>query len=410
MSAGILVVGASQAGVQVAASLRELGYKDPVTLVGAEPVPPYQRPPLSKGFLDGWTSAEELALRAVDFYSKHDIDLRLGERVTGISMATGKANTDRGDVIRFDRIALTTGARPRRLETPGADLDGVAYLRSIGDAAAIAGRLRLARSVVVIGGGFIGLEAAAAARGLGKEVTVIEAAPRLIGRAVAPVVSSAYLRAHERRGVVVHLSQSVSALEGAHRVVTGVRLRNGRLLAADLVLVGIGVTPRMELARQMGVECRSGVVVDRYARTSDCRVVAAGDVTVMPHPLRGVGDVRLESVQNAVDQAKIAAGSLVDRDEPYTAAPWFWSDQYDLKLQIAGLSTGYDRVVVRGAPESERFSALYYRDGHLIACDSVNRPADFVAVRKALANGENLPASLAADEAIVLKTLLAATG
>lgn len=411
---GTLIVGASQAGVQIAASLRDFGDAAPITLVGAEAHPPYQRPPLSKAFLSGTTELPALAFRNAGFYADREITVGLGERVVRLVLEAGAsgaglAETDRGRSLDFDRLALTVGARPRRLNIPGSDLDGVRYLRDAEDAGHLREHLGRAERVVVVGGGFIGLEAAAVARSLGRAVTVVEAADRLLGRAVAPVVSEFYRRAHERRGTVVVLGAGVQALAGSGGHVCAVVLADGTSLPADLVLVGVGVVPRTELAEQAGLDCDGGIVVDRYARTSAPGVVAAGDCTVMPDPLTGLGRVRLESVQNAVAQAKVAAGSLLGRSDPHAAVPWFWSDQFDLTLQIAGLSTGYDEVVLRGDPEVERFSVLYYRAGALLAVDAVNATADYLTVRKALGRGETVPADAAADTAAALKYLVVPT-
>jgi 3-phenylpropionate/trans-cinnamate dioxygenase ferredoxin reductase subunit len=409
--AGTLVVGASQAGLQVAASLRELGDTAPVTLVGAEVHPPYQRPPLSKEFLTGTSSREALDFRTPGFYADAAIDLVLGERVTSLTPpgdGPGVAVTGSGRELPFDRLALTVGARPRRLTVPGADLDGISYLRDVDDAQQLQSRLAAATHVVVVGGGFIGLEAAAVARAQGKSVTVVEAADRLIARAVASVVSDFYLRAHERRGSTVLLSTCVDGFRGEAGAVRAVLLADGRELPADLVVVGVGVVPRTELAEQLGLECDGGIVVDACARTSAPSVVAAGDCTVLPHPLTGVGRVRLESVQSAVAQAGIAAASLLGLPVETRSVPWFWSYQRDLRLQIAGLSTGYDQYVVRGEPEDEKFSVLYYRQGELLAVDAVNNPIDYMVVRKALTAGASIPAEAAADASRSLKSMLAA--
>ncbi|MGW7665960.1 NAD(P)/FAD-dependent oxidoreductase [Streptomyces sp. NPDC054775] len=412
MSGGTLIVGASQAGLQLAASLRQLGDTEPITLVGEEIHPPYQRPPLSKEFLTGQTDLESLTLRTPSYYTDAGINLVPGERVTEVDLSpsgrpgSGTARTPSGRVFSFDRLALTVGAGPRRLAVPGADLDGIRYLRDRDDAAHLRQRLTTAPRVVVVGGGFIGLEAAAVARGFGKDVTVVEAADRLISRAVAPVVSEFYRRAHVRRGTRVLLSAAVAGFDGERGRVTGVRLADGTRLPADLVLIGVGVLPRTELAERLGLECDRGIVVDGGARTSDPHVVAAGDCTVQPHPMTGLGRVRLESVQNAVAQAATAAATLLGTPAPQRAVPWFWSYQGDLKLQIAGLSGGYDQHVVRGDPDSERFSVLYYRQDELLAIDAVNSPADYMAVRKALTQGTTIAASVAGDSGTPLKALL----
>ena len=409
--AGTLVVGASQAGVQLAASLRQLGESAPITLVGAEPHPPYQRPPLSKEFLAGSAGPESLAFRTPAYYAENGIELVCGQRVVDIDLPSagrpGLARTATGRELPFARLALTVGARPRRLHVPGADLDGVLYLRNLDDAVQLRRRLADASRVAVVGGGFIGLEAAATARAHGKRVTVVEAADRLVGRSVAPVVSEFLRQAHQRRGTTVLVSTEVVAFHGTADRVEAVRLADGRELPADLVLVGVGAVPRTELAEQIGLECDGGILVDAAARTSDPSVVAAGDCTVLPHPMTGVGRVRLESVPSAVAQAGVAAATLLGRPAATRSVPWFWSNQGDLRLQIAGLSTGYDRYDVRGEPDSEQFAVLYYRDGELLAVDAVNAPADYLVVRKALAQGKNLPADKVADAGIPLKSLLA---
>jgi 3-phenylpropionate/trans-cinnamate dioxygenase ferredoxin reductase component len=409
MTAGTLIVGASQAGLQLAVSLRQFGDTSPIALVGEEPLAPYQRPPLSKEFLSGQAEVDSLAFRAPSFYADNDIGLICGDRVTAVRRTdggAGVATTESGREIPFNRLALTTGAGPRRLAIPGADLDGVCYLRDHDDAAGLRGRLATASHAVVVGGGFIGLESASVARAAGLSVTVVEAAERLLGRAVAPVVSGFYAQAHERRGTRVLLSTGVTSFAGENGRVTGVVLADGTTLPADLVLVGIGAVPRTELAEQLGLLCEGGIVVDSRARTSDPAVVAAGDCTVQPHPMTGEGRLRIESVQNAVAQAQTAAATLLGRDDATRAVPWFWSFQGDLKLQIAGLSTGHDAYLVRGSLEDEQFSVLYYRQDRLIAVDAVNRPADYMAVRKALGQGATIPRDAAADPATALKSLI----
>jgi 3-phenylpropionate/trans-cinnamate dioxygenase ferredoxin reductase component len=412
VTAGVLVVGASHAGVQVAVSLRECGYDGPVTLVGAEAHLPYHRPALSKAYLAAPDGAAPAELRTPAFYAERRIDVVRAERVVRVGLSpsgppgSGTALTDRGRALAFDRLALTVGARPRRLDVPGTDLDGVCYLRALDDAARLRSCLAAARDVVVVGGGFVGLEVAAVARSRGRNVTIVEAAQRLLSRSVAPVVSEFYRRAHARRGTEVRLGAAVAGFHGRHGRVTGVGLTDGSVLPADLVVVGVGVVPRTELAEQLGLACDGGIVVDGYARTSDTSVVAAGDCTVLPDPLTGRGPVRLESMPNAVSQARVAAATLAGRPRRYADVPWFWSDQYDLTLQIAGLADGHDQAVVRGDPDSERFSVLYYRGGDLLAVTAVNATADYMAVRRALAAGVPLPADRAAVADTPLKELL----
>ena len=403
------MVGASQAGLQLAVSLRALGDTAPILLVGAEAHAPYERPPLSKEYLSGTAGPDGLALRTPAFYADQGIELVRGERVAHLVRpdgAAGTAVTTSGRRLRFDRLALTVGARTRTLVVPGADLAGVCSLRDLDDADRLRSALAGASQVVVVGGGFIGLEAAAVARSRGAAVTVVEAADRLMARAVAPLVSEFYRQAHERRGTAVLLSVGVAGVHGSEGRVTGVLLTDGRLLPADLVIVGIGVVPRTELAEQLGLSCDGGIVVDAFARTSDPSVVAAGDCTVQPHPLTGEGRIRLESVQNAIAQGSVAAATLLGRPQASTAVPWFWSNQGDLRLQTAGLATGYDSYVVRGEPDTEHFSVLYYRGDELLAVDAVNQPADYLVVRKALTHGVNLPADLVGEAATPLKALL----
>ncbi len=411
--AGTLIIGNCQAGVQVASTLRELGDTEPIVLVGEEPHAPYQRPPLSKAFLKGEVTADSLTFRTHDFYRDHTIELVTRERIVAVTRTVtgGEAVAESGRRFPFSRLALTTGATPRRIPFEGSELEGVSYLRDASEAAILEQRLRTARNVVVVGGGFIGLEVAAGARASGKNVTVLEAAPRLVGRAVSEQTSAFYLQAHRRRGITVVLNAQVVRFVGKHDTVTGVELSDGTVLPAEVVLIGVGVLPRIELAEQLGLEVDNGIVVDSRALASDGVTVAAGDCANMPNPSItswGVGRLRLESVQNAVEQAKVAAATLLGMDAEYKTVPWFWSDQADLKLQIAGLSGGHDQVVLRGDPDTEKFSVLYYRGGDIIAADCVNSPLDFIAVRNALHTGLAIPAAVATDTSIPLKKLVSA--
>lgn len=405
--AGVLVIGGGQAASQVAVSLREFGYECPVRIVGEEFHSPYQRPPLSKAFLAGKADASTLAFRSDDYYRRHDIDLHLGQRIDDVELDArgtgGVARSADGNEHRFSRLVLAVGAEPRQLDVPGSDLGGIVYLRDLADADVLKSRIERSRDVVVVGGGFIGLEAAAVARARGCTVTVVEYGERLMARAVAPVVSEFYRAAHERRGTSVLLSAEVCGFSSEYGDVCAVLLADGHELAADLVVVGVGVTPRLELAKRLGLTCVGGIVVDEHARTSHPAVLAAGDCTVTSHPRSSGGPVRLESVQNAVDQAKCVAATIVGLDEPYATVPWFWSDQDTLKLQIAGLSAGFDKTVMRGDPEHEKFALFYYRDGKLIAVDAVNSPREFMAVKRALSEDRNITPDEAADAANPLK-------
>jgi 3-phenylpropionate/trans-cinnamate dioxygenase ferredoxin reductase component len=411
MDAGTLIIGACQTGVQLAASLRELGDASPIVLVGEEPHAPYQRPPLSKELHHGSVDVAALSFRTADWYQRQDISLVTGERIVGLERNNdgGVATSAGGRTFRFSRLALATGAAVRRLPLEGAELDGVHYLRDAADAGRLAADLAAARDVVVIGGGFIGLEVAASARAAGKRVTVLEAAPRLVGRAVAEETSEYFRAAHQRRGTNVVLEAQISRLAGTGGTVAGVELADGTQVSADVVLIGVGVVPCTELAELLGLAAENGILVDEHGLCSDGLTVAAGDCANLPNPyVRGNGGrVRMESVPHAMEHAKTAAATLLGRREPYRMLPWFWSDQADIKLQIAGLSAGFDQTVLRGDPDADKFSLLYYREGRIIAADCVNSSADFMAVRNALAHGQDIPAAAAADPGARLKQLVA---
>lgn len=411
---GLLIIGASQSGVQLAVSLRALGFDEHITLLGDEDHRPYQRPALSKEFLQGTVESESLIFRTNEYWTEHNVALVKGERITRIDReadGAGVAHAASGAQFPFKRLALTVGARARKLDLPGAELDGVVYLRNADDALELKARLDSVREAVVIGGGFIGLEAASSLHKMGKAVTVLEYGPRLIGRAVGEETSEYFLNAHRERGLDIRLNARMNRLVPADdgSRVAGVELSDGTVVPAQLVLVGIGVVPNTELAEQLGLAVDNGIVVDRHALASDGTTVAVGDVANIPNPLPGAPAderIRLESVNNAIEHAKVAAYSLVGRREDYAGIPWFWSNQADLKLQIAGLTLGYDSTVVRRDDGRGKFSVLYYRDGRIIAADCVNAPLDFMAVKNALAKGQNIPADAAADSAVVLKTIV----
>ncbi|MFZ2175385.1 MAG: FAD-dependent oxidoreductase [Rhodococcus sp. (in: high G+C Gram-positive bacteria)] len=404
---GVLVVGAGQASVQLACSLRPLGYTDPIRLCGAESHAPYQRPPLSKAFLAENTGPESLALRTDSFYASKDIDIRLDVCIEQINLGangTGSALTSAGDRYDFEHLALTTGARSRRLAVPGAHLPQVMYLRTIDDAHRLRTVLPQAQRIVVVGGGFVGLEGAAVAQAAGKDVTVVEASERLLARAVPPQISEFYLRAHRQRGTRVLLGAAVGSILGTEAV-SGVRLTSGEVIPADLVLVGIGAAPRTELAESLGLTCAGGIVVDAACRTSNPHVVSAGDCTVAPHPQDTAELVRLESVPNAIRQGHTAASTLLGRSDDTSAVPWFWSDQDTLKLQMAGTFANFDSYVLRGNPADESCAFLYYRDAKLIGVAAINKTIDFLAARKALDTGLHIPADRAACDDTKLKDI-----
>lgn len=403
-----LIIGNCQAGVQLATSLREYGDSNPIVLLGEETHTPYQRPPLSKGFLKGETTTDDCLFRTPQWYAEQGIRLVTGERIASINRhaSGGVAVSASGRQYPFARLALTTGAAARRLPLKGSELEGVGYLRDASDATRLHAQLVKARNVVVIGGGFIGLEVAAGARAAGKNVTVLEAAPRLVGRAVSEATSTFYLQAHHRRGTRVVLNARITRLLGRDAHVSGVELDDGTIVPADVVVIGVGVAPRTELAEHLGLAVDNGIVVDDHCLASDGLTVAAGDCANMPNPLpHAEGRLRLESVPNAIEQAKVAAKTLLGLQGQYRAVPWFWSEQADLKLQIAGLSHGHDEAILRGNPEEEKFSVLYYRQGRLIAADCLNTPKDFIAVRNALTKGQNIPAEAAVDTVRPLKEL-----
>ena len=408
---GLLIIGSSQAGVQLAVSLRALGFDEEITLLGDEDHRPYQRPALSKEFLQDRITKESLIYRTQEYWDEHRITVVKGERIERISSTpdgSGVAFSRTGTQFAFDRLALTVGAHARKLTVPGADLDGVLYLRSADDALELKARAPEAKKVVVIGGGFIGIEAAASLHTLGKAVTIVERGPRVVERAVGEKTSEFILRHHIVSGVNVLLNSATEEIIGEGGRVTGVRV-NGEIIEADIVLVGIGVIPNTELAKEMGLQVDNGIVVDKFATASDGHTLAVGDCSNLPNPVPNspAGErVRFESVNHAIEQAKVAAYAIMGRQEEYAGIPWFWSNQGELKLQIAGLSTGYDRVFDRSSADSSKFSILYYRGEQLIAADCINAPLDFMAVRQALTKGVNLTPEMVADVSVPLKKVL----
>lgn len=404
MSAGCVIVGTGQAGFETAASLRAEGYQDPVTLVGDEPHLPYQRPPLSKGFILDKQGMDEVELRPSAFFTDHGIDLIAGERVTGIDRAARRVRLASGTSRAYDALVLACGARNRLLPVDGAQLDGVLYLRTLDESIALKARLREANDIVVVGGGFIGLEIAASARSLGKSVTVLEAQPRLMPRVVAPLVSAFFDTLHTGRGVTVVCNASVTTIVGERGGTRAVRLANGASYPANLVIVGIGVVPNVELARDAGLSTGNGISVDECLQTDDPVIYAIGDCADHPNPYAS-GRVRLESVQNATDQARAAAAAIAGRRAQYNAVPWFWTDQFDIRLQMAGLSHGYEQAVTRGITEAQKFSVFYFKDSRLIAVDSINRPADHIVARRLLASHTPITPEQAADDQVDLRKL-----
>jgi len=403
----IVVAGGGQAAVQVVDTLRRKGYTGRLTLVGEEPWLPYQRPPLSKKYLAGALDRERLLIRPEKFFAEHDVHLRLGCRVTAIERRAQRVALADGALLPYDALLLATGSHPRRLVAPGANLSGVYYLRSIADADRIRAECVPGRRLVVVGGGYIGLEVAATARELGVDVTVLEMADRVMNRVVCPPLSAFYEAEHVRHGVRVLCRERVRALAGdaGSGRVRAVLTEGGAEHAADLVIVAVGVAPSDELAAAAGLECDNGIRVDEHCRTSDASIYAAGDCANHPSPRYG-GRLRLESVDNAFEQGASAALNLAGTATVHDKVPWFWSDQYDLKLVIVGISTGYDALILRGTPAMRAFSACYLRGGELIAIDTVNTPKDQMAARKLIAARARPNPEKLADPTIALKDTL----
>ncbi len=403
--AGVVIVGAGQAGYKCAESLRAEGYERSITIIGAEKHFPYQRPPLSKAYMKGEMDAERLKFRSDEYYKDHKLELVTGTRVSRIEPATRKLRLGGGETRSYEHLVLACGSVMRKLSLPGADLDGVCSLQTIEDADTIAQKLSKTENVVVIGAGFIGLEFAAVARSLGKSVTVLEAAARVMARAVPPQLSEYYLRLHASRGVSIICNAAVSEICGEGGRVSAVRCADGSTHDAGLVIVGIGANANMTLAQEAGLECKNGIVVDAHCRTSEAHILAAGDCTFFVHPFNGVS-MRLESVQNAIDQARSVAAAITGKNEPYDVVPWFWSDQYDIKLQMVGLAQGCDKQVLRGHMEDNKFSIYHYHGDTLRAIDCINRPGEAMLGRRLLGSGVSPRPEEAADMDFNLKSLM----
>jgi len=399
-----IIIGASHAAAQLAPSLRQEGWPGPIMVIGDEACLPYHRPPLSKAYLSGEKSAPDLLIRSADVYTRFGIEFRLGERVESIDRSRKTITLRGGEELAYGKLAICTGTRVQTVTLPGSTLAGVHYLRNIEDIDRIKADVRPVGRAVIVGGGYIGLETAAVLNKLGMHVTVLEMAPRVLARVTAQQVSEFFQRVHREEGVDIRTSIAVNGFEGDSRV-DRVVCADGTHFPADLVIIGVGVTPNVELATAAELATDNGILVDAFARTSDPDIVAVGDCTMHPSPLYGY--IRLESVPNATEQAKSAAATLCDKEKPYAALPWFWSDQYDIKLQIAGLNQGYDQVVVRGDRSVKRsFCAFYLKMGKLVAADCVNRPQEFMVSKKLISEGIELTPGQLADESIGLRTLL----
>lgn len=401
MTERTVIAGAGHAAGQVVATLKQLKYAGQIVLVGDEDYLPYQRPPLSKKFLAGAMPAERLHFKPASFYDEPNIEIRLRTRITTIDRDNKSVHTEGGERISYDKLVLALGSRARRLRIDGADLAGVHYLRSIADVDDIRSELNHYRRTVIIGAGYIGLEVAAVMQQQGLDVTVVELADRVMSRVVSPEISDFYQIEHTNQGVKLRLSTGVSAFRGDKRIAS-VETTNGEQIPADFVVVGIGIVANTELAASAGLTVDNGIVVNDQCETSDPAVYAVGDCTAHPNAIYN-RQLRLESVHNALEQAKTAAANICGKETHYSQVPWFWSDQYDLKLQIAGLSEGYDEIVIRGNPADRSFACLYLKNGQLIATDAVNAPREFVQSKGLIASHAKIDPARLADADIPLQ-------
>ena len=401
--AQFVILGAGQAGGWAAQTLRAEGFDGRIVVIGGESWPPHERPPLSKRLLIGDEGPEIAFLRDESFYRDHDIELRLGCRALALDRGARRVTLDDGDAVPYDRLLIATGARVRRLPLPGADLEGIHYLRTIDDALALRAGLASGAALAIVGGGYVGLEVAAAARSRGCRVTVIEMQDRPLSRVVAPEISDVFTGVHREQGVTILTGTSVSAFEGTGRV-ERVVCSDGSTLDADLAVIGVGIAPEQELAAESGLDAAGGILVDQYGRTSDEAIYAAGDVANRPAPASG-RRLRLESWQNAQNQAIATARAMLDKGEPYDEIPWFWSDQYDLNLQIVGAPAAWDRVILRGKPAERRFIAFYLHDGVVVCANAVNSPRELRLARRLIEHKRPVDADSLADPDVPLKSL-----
>jgi 3-phenylpropionate/trans-cinnamate dioxygenase ferredoxin reductase component len=404
----IVIIGGGQAGAEAATLLRQNRFEGRILLICGEPCLPYMRPPLSKSFLARETGKEALIYKAAAAYERAGVELRLGVAVEEIDRRDRKVRLSSGETLGYGKLVIATGGRARELPVPGAELRNIFYLRTIADVESLQPHMEAPRRLVIAGGGYIGLEAAAVAVKRGLAVTVLEAAPRVLARVTAPDVSSFYERVHRSAGVDIRTGVTVTGFavgneEGAAVIV---ECAGGQSFGADFVLIGIGLTPNTELAGQAGLDVDDGVVVDAASRSSDPDIYAIGDCAKHAHHGFLRRRIRLESVPNALEQARAAAASIAGRAIPEAPAPWFWSDQYDLKLQMVGLSDGYDELAIRGRMESSCFVAFYLKQGAVLAADAVNRPGDFMAAKRIIGERMTIPAARLADEAAPLKSLI----
>jgi 3-phenylpropionate/trans-cinnamate dioxygenase ferredoxin reductase subunit len=403
MSETFVIIGAGQAGGQAAETLRREGFTGRIVLVGDEPYIPYQRPPLSKKFMAGEMPLERVYFKPPEFFDAENVELRLKTPATKIDPARKVVSLCGDEHITYDKLLIATGSRVRTINIPGADLPGIHYLRSIEDVEGIQKNFKEGAKLVIVGGGYVGLEVAAVAVKRGIEVSVIEVAERVLQRVTSPEMSAFFEKVHTDEGVNIRCGTGVTAFEGEGRL-EAVVTSAGEKLPADFAVVGIGIIPNVELAADAGLKIDNGIVVDEFGQTSDPNIFAAGDCTNFfcgPVGRR----IRLESVQNALDQAKAAAAAMAGNPKAYVEVPWFWSDQYKLKLQMAGLNQGYDQAVVRGNPDDRRFATFYLKDGVVIAVDAVNSPPDYMVGRELIAAHAKVPAETLADIGVSMKEI-----
>jgi len=398
---GIVIIGAGQAAGQAAASLRQGKYEGSITILGNETQPPYQRPPLSKQYLSGELGMDRVMVRPEKFYADQDIALHTGTWVESIDRAAKSVTTSSGDSYEYDKLLIATGSRPRILTIPGSDLSGIHYLRTIDDVDGIREAMKTAKKICIVGGGYIGLEVTAVAVTAGLQVTVLEMEDRILKRVTTPEMSEYYHQLHAGRGVDIKVSTGVSGFQGEGHVSTV--LCEDEKIDADLVIVGIGIIPNIELAEAAGLNCNNGITVDDHCRTSDPDIYAAGDCTNHPNPTMG-RRLRLESVPNAMEQARVSVTNMLGGDKVYASIPWFWSDQYDLKLQMVGFSADGDTSVLRGDKAANQFAVFYLKDGKVVSVDAVNSPKEFMVCKQLY--GKTVDPSVLKDTNVELKTLL----
>jgi len=400
----LVVIGAGQSAIQCITSLKKEGYEGSITLVGEEEHLPYQRPPLSKGFLDDSINKERLYFKKLDFFTENKIQLKLGISATSVDIENNLVNLSDEDKLHFDKLVFATGSRVRLLDFPGNDLDNIHYLRGLDDAENIKKGLEKSKHLVVIGAGYIGLEVAAIASEKGVKVSIVEMADRVMSRTVDPQISDYYLNLHQNNGVKFKFNTSLEEIKG-QRQVESVVCSDGTSINTDMVIIGAGVIPNTEIAQNSGVSCENGILVDEFGRTNFKNVFACGDCTSHPNKLLNM-QLRLESVHNAMEQSKAVAMSVLDKPAEYSQIPWFWSDQYDHKLQIVGISGSHDTVTMRGSADASKFMLFYTRGEELVAVDAVNNPKDFLICRKLVANKVKIKTDMISDLNLNLNDLI----